>query len=169
MSADLAVLSFSSLIGFSSSNTIKIMGSIGPHPVLVLIDSGATYSFVSTRVVELALPYLSTGGYKIRVGNGMNFQQEGTCKGVQVQIQGYTLTEDFFPFGLGSANVVLDWLRTLEEVHADWSKFTMKFRDPSGWICWTRIRPSVILRLVFALSVILGNNVPLVCFWKFVL
>ena len=105
-----------------------------------MVDSGASHSFISADLVSrLAIPTDLSAQHKIEVGNGMSFRQSGICRGVQVLVQGHVVTEDFFPFELGSADLVLgiSWLRTLGEVRADWDKFTMRFQHGSKWICWT--------------------------------
>lgn len=60
------------------------------------------------------------------------------CKGVELWIQGFRVVEDFFPFELGCAHVVLGvtWLQMLGEIRADWLKYTLKFFDGSRWVGW---------------------------------
>ncbi|XP_062088275.1 uncharacterized protein LOC133794862 [Humulus lupulus] len=48
----LATLSLNSLVGISSTHTMKLAGKIGQQQVTVLIDSGATHNFISTEVVK---------------------------------------------------------------------------------------------------------------------
>lgn len=64
-------LSLNSMQGVSSFNTLKLWGRIGNREVLVLVDSGATHSFISESVVkELHLLMDSTVSHLIIVGNG---------------------------------------------------------------------------------------------------
>lgn len=50
-------LSLNSLRGFASAKTMKLWGSIGDREVIVLVDSGASHSFISAELVQiLALP-----------------------------------------------------------------------------------------------------------------
>lgn len=98
--------------------------------MIILVDSGASHSFIATNLVHnLAIPTDLSVHHKIEVGNGMSLQQSGICRGVKVFLQGHWVVKDFFPFELGSADLVLGilWLRTLGEVRADWAKFTMRF------------------------------------------
>ena len=78
----------------------------------------------------------ATAGYGVQVGNGMNFQQQGVCRELRVLIQGCEVIDDFFPFELGSADLVLGvtWLRTLGMVHADWEQFSMSFWMNGAWV-----------------------------------
>lgn len=109
-------LSLNSKRGFSSSNMMKLWGRIGGREVVVLVDTGATHSFISEVVVrELHLPTNSTVSNNILVGNGVSVKQTGICREVKVWIQGHLVEENFFPFELGGADLVLgvSWLSTL--------------------------------------------------------
>ncbi|KAL5555888.1 hypothetical protein UlMin_038124 [Ulmus minor] len=95
-------LSFNSLMGFTSAQTLKLQGMLNGKSVVVLIDSGASHSFISSRLVtELSIPFVSTEGYGVQVGDGTR------C-----------------------ADVVLGvtWLQKLGEVKANWKVFTMEFQ-----------------------------------------
>ncbi|KAL5552261.1 hypothetical protein UlMin_002437 [Ulmus minor] len=64
-------LSFNSLMGFTSAQTLKLQGMLNGKSVVVLIDSGASHSFISSRLVtELSIPFVSTEGYGVQVGDG---------------------------------------------------------------------------------------------------
>ncbi|KAK0600484.1 hypothetical protein LWI29_015417 [Acer saccharum] len=131
-------VSLHSLMGLTSSTTMKLKGQLGSRDVVVLVDSGASHSFISAKVVdELGLVCEETNRYRIQVGNGMCFKQAGVCKAVELYLQGHTVVDDFFPFELGSVNVVLGiiWLCTLGVVQVDWSAFTMRFKVGDLWVC----------------------------------
>ncbi|XP_024022722.1 uncharacterized protein LOC112091991 [Morus notabilis] len=130
-----AGLSLNSLMGITSSNTMKLMGTLGDREVVVLVDSGASHNFLSQKVMrEMQIPLTATGDYGIQVGNSACFRQHGMCKGVDLRIQGYRVTEDFVPFELGCTEVVLgvSWLRMLGEVSVNWQKFMTKFKTEEG-------------------------------------
>lgn len=143
-------LSLNSLKRMATAKTMKLKGVLGGREVIILVDSGASHSFIAADLVHsLAIPTDLSVRHKIEVGNGMSFQQSGICRGVKVFVQGFWVVEDFFPFELGNADLVLgiSWLRTLGEVRADWAKFTMRFQKGAEWICWTR-DPSLSYSLV---------------------
>ncbi|TXG48196.1 hypothetical protein EZV62_027490 [Acer yangbiense] len=130
-------VSLHSLMGLTFSSTMKLTGQLGSRNVVVLVDSGASHSFISTKVVdELGLLCEETDRYGLQVGNGMCFKQAGVCKAVVLYLQGHMVVDDFFPFELGSVDVVLGitWLRTLGVVQADWSAFTMRFKVGDSWV-----------------------------------
>ncbi|KAL5564770.1 hypothetical protein UlMin_027934 [Ulmus minor] len=130
-------LSLNSLMGFTSSHTMKVWGVLGTRKIKILIDSGASHSFISSKLVqEMDIPCEATIGLGVQVGNGMSFKQEGVCRGLKLCIQECAIVEKKFPFELGGVDVVLGvtWLRTLGEVRADWSRFTMHFRQAGIWV-----------------------------------
>lgn len=115
-------LSMNLLKGMAMAKTMKINGTIGEREVIILLDSGASHSFIAADLVHsLSITTYLSVHHKIEVGNSMSFQQRGMCRGVRVLVQGFWVVEDFFPFDLRSVDLVLgiSWMRTLGEVHAD--------------------------------------------------
>lgn len=100
----------------------------------MLVDSEASHSFISAHIAqELAIPTDVTVQHKIQVGNGMSFQQNGIYRGVRVLVRGQWVDEDFFPFELGSADLVLGvtWLKTLGEGASRLGK--VHYQVSEGW------------------------------------
>ncbi|KAL5575524.1 hypothetical protein UlMin_017223 [Ulmus minor] len=96
-------LSLNSLMGFTSSHTMKVWGLLGTRKIIILIDSGASHSFISSKLVrEMDIPCEAMTGLGVQVGNEV--------------VLGVT------------------WLHTLGEVRADWSRFTMRFRQAWTWV-----------------------------------
>ena len=119
-----------SLMGFTSAHTIKVWGLLGTRKIVVLVDNGASHSFIASKFFhELDIPCEATARLGVQVGNGMSFKHEGVCRGLQLCIQECDIMDDFFSFELGSVDLVLGvtWLQTLGEVRSDWSRFTMSF------------------------------------------
>ncbi|XP_024030288.1 uncharacterized protein LOC112094195 [Morus notabilis] len=136
VAVEMAALSLNSVNGCLSAKTMKVKGTVQGREVVILVDSGASHSFISSSLVkEMDLPRDLTVRHQIQVGNGMIFRQEGVCRAVQVMIQGRKVVENFFSFDLGNMDLVLGvtWLRTLGEVRADWTRFTLKFREGGQW------------------------------------
>ena len=70
-------LSINSFVGFTSSHTMKVKGLLGAYEVVILIDSGASHSFIATKMVhKLKLPREVTNRVEVVDGNGMSFKQE---------------------------------------------------------------------------------------------
>lgn len=52
-----AALSLNWIRGFMTAKTMKLRGTIGEQEVIVLVESGASHSFISTHLVhDLAIP-----------------------------------------------------------------------------------------------------------------
>lgn len=136
--AEIAALSLNSFNDCSSAKTLKVKGTINEREAIILVDNDASHNFISSTLVkEMGLPRDLTVRHKIQVGNGMIFQQGGVFRSMHVLIQGHRVIENFFPFELVNVDLVLGvtWLKTLGEVRADWTQFTLKFLAGNQWVC----------------------------------
>ncbi|XP_031263269.1 uncharacterized protein LOC116121451 [Pistacia vera] len=123
-------LLMNSIVGITSDKTLKIRGQLGRESVIVLVDSGASHNFIAHELVQkLGIPVEGKKAFGVMVGNGVTVRGEGICRGVNMQIQGVKVVQDFFPFDLGGADVVLgvSWLSSLGDVCANWRNLTMAF------------------------------------------
>lgn len=124
-------ISLNSVIGISSSKTMKLLGEIMGQRVVVLIDPGATHNFVSLEAVEkLGLPIIPSKSFGVSLGTGANVQGEGECKSVVLHLQGVTIIEDYLPLSLGNSDLILgvQWLEKLGTVATNWKTQTLKFK-----------------------------------------
>ncbi|KFK40147.1 hypothetical protein AALP_AA3G336600 [Arabis alpina] len=77
--------------------------------VVVMIDSGASHNFISTRLVnQLALTPHTAGNYGVLTGAGITVKGEGICRELTLLVQGLRIRADFLPLALGSADVILE-------------------------------------------------------------
>ncbi|WVZ23326.1 hypothetical protein V8G54_001870 [Vigna mungo] len=128
-------LSLKSKVGLTSHKSFKIWGTIGQRRVLILVDCGATNSFLSRKLVaELDLPVENTPIYTVEVGTGEKVKGRGLCKGVELKMQGVKIKQDFFLFNLGGTEVVLgmDWLADLGDIEANFRNMIIKWGDEGG-------------------------------------
>ena len=122
-------LSMNSVVGFTSSYTMKLKGEIQGHPVMVLIDCGATHNFIAKDIVrQLQLSLIPTTSYGVIMGTGDMVRIEGICKNLLLTLQDIEIIEDFLPFDLGSADVILgmQWLENLGMMQVNWKTLLMK-------------------------------------------
>ena len=134
---DVIEVSLNSVMGFTSNHTMKLRGIIGDMVVVVLIDSGATHNFLSTRVVKhLGIVVTDSSRFPVTLGNGQVAHSKGICKGVVVSLPEMQLIDDFLPLDLGSTDVILGikWLQTLGDVKVNWKLLTMTFLGDRGKI-----------------------------------
>lgn len=112
------------------SQTMKIEGKLEHVNVGVLIDSGASHSFISPELVTaLGLKVTPTTVKRIKLGDGHKVLSEGVCRRVRLVLGSNEFEIDALVLGLGGLDVVLgvSWLSTLGKVVMDWKDLTMQF------------------------------------------
>lgn len=110
---------------------MKLEGEIEGRKVLVLVDSGATSNFVSTSLIHTLGKKLSEcTAFGVTLGTGMKVYGDGVCKGLTLELQGITISDDFFALELGNLDVILgiQWLEKLGNMITNWRNQTMKFK-----------------------------------------
>ena len=116
--AQLVEVSLNAVVGLTSPKTMKLMGSIRGHDVVVVVDSGATHNFITADLVDkLSLPLSETEAYGVQMGSGASVKGTGVCRAVPLSLQALEILDDFLPLELGSTDVILgvQWLETLGE------------------------------------------------------
>lgn len=67
--------------------TIHITARMGPHEVVVLVDSRSTHNFISDRLENmLRLPVVPTEAFSVRVANGKKLRCQGRYDKVRVEL-----------------------------------------------------------------------------------
>ncbi|KAH0781471.1 hypothetical protein KY290_001069 [Solanum tuberosum] len=113
---DLAEISFHAILGQSVGATMKLQGEINGKEVLILVDSGSTHNFVADSIVEehnIPVEMVSTFGVQIRNGDIIHCNK--VCRNLQIQLLGFTITQDYYPFAIGGADLIfgIKWLASL--------------------------------------------------------
>ena len=84
------------------------------HYATVLFDSGADYSFISTKFATLIdmKPSNMNSSYVIEITNGEKVETNNIIRGCNLVLEGYFFTIDLILFGHGSFDVIvgMDWL-----------------------------------------------------------
>ncbi|GJR25782.1 putative reverse transcriptase domain-containing protein [Tanacetum coccineum] len=92
-----------------------VMGtfSLNDHFATVLFDSGADFSFISTKFVSLlnVKPSILKPGYVIEVADGKNVEVDRIIRGCKLELGNSMFTIDLIPLGYGSFDVIMgmDW------------------------------------------------------------
>ncbi|GJT62926.1 putative reverse transcriptase domain-containing protein [Tanacetum coccineum] len=83
----------------------------------VLFDSGADYSFISTKFLPLInmKPSVISPGNEIEISSDVKVETNKIIRGGNLRLEGHTFIIDLIPFGYGSLDVVvgMDWLSKL--------------------------------------------------------
>lgn len=117
-----------------SSALIKLRGSIGSRPAVILIDSGATGNFVSSKFASTAKLALTAGPPSTAsLANGQPQDASGVACGVAVRIGSYTDRMSFNVTDLAGYDVILGmpWLEQYD-VKPDWRGKSVTFNDSKG-------------------------------------
>ncbi|PNX59698.1 retrotransposon-related protein [Trifolium pratense] len=99
---------------------------------MVLVDSGASHNFISSKLataLELPITQMAARKRKIKLGDGHKVLSQGVCEGVKVNLGSIEVSVDALVLDLGGLDVILgvSWLCTLGQVMMDWKTLTMQF------------------------------------------
>ena len=108
-------ISLYAIVGAPSPKTMRLVGKIGECLVIVLIDTGSTYSFINVNVARRAKLQVEEGHLAIQVANRDTLPCLGCCKAVLLKMQCCNILANLFLLTLGGRDAVLgvDWLRSL--------------------------------------------------------
>nr|GEX05279.1 retrotransposon Gag domain, retroviral aspartyl protease [Tanacetum cinerariifolium] len=96
------------LKGKPHPTTMKVHGMLHSTEVLILIDAGSTHNFISDVLVNKLKPTTQPlAPFGVQIGNGDVIRCGQICKNLPVQINDLKITQDFHPFSLGGADLVL--------------------------------------------------------------
>ncbi|GKD60274.1 putative reverse transcriptase domain-containing protein, partial [Tanacetum coccineum] len=98
-------------------NVVTGTFSLNDHLAIVLFDSGAGYSFISTNFLPLInmIPSVISPGYEIEIASGIKVETNKIIRCCRLELEGHTFIIDLIPFGYGSFDVIvgMDWLSKL--------------------------------------------------------
>jgi len=109
---------------------MKLQGEINHRKVLILVDSGSTHNFVVESIVEKhKLPVEIVPTFGVQIGNVAIIHCNKVCRNLQIQLPGFTITQDYYPFALGGADLVfgINWLVSLNTIQANWKDMFIIF------------------------------------------
>jgi hypothetical protein len=132
--AEEPIISLNALTGFSTPQTLKLIGYIKHRKVIILVDSGNTHNFIHLRITQETHCYIhAVNNFQIMIANGGSMKCGGCCENVHLQIGDYNLKSHMFSIDMGGCDIVLgaEWLRTLGTILMDFHNLTMQF-DQGG-------------------------------------
>ncbi|KAJ1375604.1 Aspartic peptidase domain superfamily [Sesbania bispinosa] len=125
-----AQISFHALSGCQAPETLRMVGRISNHQVIVLVDGGSTHNFVQERMAKFSgLTTQPTHSLRVMVGNGSEIECHQICMGVLVHVQGQIFKVDLYVLPLSGADIVfgVQWLKSLGPVLTDYNTLSLKF------------------------------------------
>ncbi|GJZ50133.1 putative reverse transcriptase domain-containing protein [Tanacetum coccineum] len=88
--------------------------SLNDHFATILFDSGADFSFISTKFVPILnmKPSIANPGYVIEIADGKKVKVDRIIRGCKLELGSSLFTIDLIPLGHGSFDVIvgMDWL-----------------------------------------------------------
>ncbi|KAJ4817820.1 polyprotein [Rhynchospora pubera] len=126
-----AVISFFSAKDTKKVKNMKLKGYVGNKPVLALIDSGSTHSFVNPDVLHSQSIQVSKNNpMSVMVANGNKMITDLECKGLKFSLQGHEFQKDMRVLNVTGYDLILglDWLTELGPMLIDWNKGSLKFK-----------------------------------------
>jgi hypothetical protein len=128
------IISLNAVTGFSTPQTLKLIGYIKHRKVIILVDSGSTHNFIHHRIAQETHCYIHVvNNFQIMISNGGSMKCGGRCENVCLQIGDYHLKSHMFAIDMAGCDIVLgaNWLRTLGSILMDFKALTMQF-DQEG-------------------------------------
>ncbi|GJW77572.1 putative reverse transcriptase domain-containing protein, partial [Tanacetum coccineum] len=96
------------------SSVVTCTFSLNDHFATVLFDSGADFSFISTKFVPILnmKPNIANPGYVIEIADGKKVKVDRIIRGCKLELGSSLFTIDLIPLGHGSFDVIvgMDWL-----------------------------------------------------------
>ena len=106
--SEMRTLSMNAYLGIDAPKTMKLQGCIAGAGAIVMIDGGASHTFISPQVVQqLCLKVCEDNSLDVLLGNGVIVKRFGVCKGLAFQLNDLSFTSDFISLELGSVDVTL--------------------------------------------------------------
>ena len=105
------------------SKTLQFKGLFMQQPVLILLDSSSSTSFISTQLVsQLSLRPSQCQPFSVRVANGAIMPCSTMVSGAVWNIQQYQFTHDLKVLPLPQYDFILgmDWLQLFSPMKVDW-------------------------------------------------
>jgi hypothetical protein len=101
-------ISLNSLAGFSSPQTLNIIGYIKHRKVIILVDSGSTHNYIHCHIAQENNFYIcAVNNFQIMIANGGSMKCGGHCENVCLQIGEYHLKYHMFGIDMGGCDILL--------------------------------------------------------------
>lgn len=113
----LVTLSCTGNAGYTKA--LRYKGKIGNIPVCILVDTGATHSFINPDLVqELQLPTVSIPSKTFRSDGGKRLTTDKICPNLKFTLQGYQFEANLRVLSVSGYDIILgcDWVAEMDDV-----------------------------------------------------
>lgn len=101
-------ISLNSLVVHLTPETIRLVGHLDDHRLLLLVDGGSTHNFIQQQLVtQLGLSCRATTPLRVMVGNGQYLECQSMCEAISITIQDIPFTIDLHVLPISGTNIVL--------------------------------------------------------------
>ncbi|PHT36034.1 hypothetical protein CQW23_23734 [Capsicum baccatum] len=78
---------------------------------------------------EHKLPVETAPTFSMQIGNGDIISYNKVCRNLQIQLSGFTVTQDYYSFAIGWPDLVsgIKWLASLKTIQANWNDIFILF------------------------------------------
>jgi hypothetical protein len=124
-------ISMHALTSLFAPQTLKMIGYIKNHKVIVLIDNGSTHNFIHRRVAQENHCYIHLmNNFQIMIANGGSMKCGGCCQNVRLQMGDYFPKTHMFAMEMGGYDIFLgvEWLWTLSPISMDFHGLYTSFQ-----------------------------------------
>jgi len=136
---DTPEISLNAIRGEKTDKTFQVRAVIRLGVAWVLLDTGSTHNFIATRAADhLQVPVQYRPGLRVALPDGGKMASSGICRGLQMAVQGYEFSTDFFAIPLKGFDIVLGirWLKQLGPIIWDFAAREMEFTIHCITIKW---------------------------------
>ncbi|XP_026410454.1 uncharacterized protein LOC113305651 [Papaver somniferum] len=156
---------FFTFLDRDAPDTIRIVGHLNKHFVIILIDTGNTHCFIDDNLTsKLGLHVSPTRQMLVTVANGDSTLSQGICHNLHWDMQGHQFSAHLRVLPLGGCDIVLgaDWLRQLDDVTFNFSQLNILFLHQGSHITLQGItsKPSLSMISGSSLKKFIKSNTP---------
>ncbi|XP_042032325.1 uncharacterized protein LOC121779040 [Salvia splendens] len=131
-------LSLHAVWGKDGPQVMRIRGVCHKKILKILIDTGSTHNFLSTKVAKKIKCQLTTVNSKaVEVANGQLLQCNQKCDKLEWEMQGSRFHAEVYLIPLETYDLILggEWLSTLGEITWNFNKLSMQFE-----VCGNKVK-----------------------------
>jgi hypothetical protein len=123
-------ISLHAITGSNHPNTMRLIGWVGNHKIIVSIDSGNTHNCLDSSMGrKLKVLISKEPRIRVKVANGKEVVSEGKCMQLKVQLHNFSFTIKAYMIILAGCDMVLgiQWLVTLGPIIWNFKVLIMEF------------------------------------------